>query len=448
MPSTASSFHASSSIRAPPSRLPLHQTYKLSIDFCSYNMKMDSQFPTFRPVLLLFFLFLSTATSFNITSILGNFSDFSVFNSYLTQTGLVVDINSRSTITVLATNNDAISVLSNRNLPVDSIKRIISLHVVLDYYDQSKLKQFSGKSNLLTTLFQTTGTATNQEGFLNATYLNSGDIMFGSGVRGSGLTSKFVKEVNITSTLLSSGFQSFADLLQSTGAIQTYLGAENNGLTLFAPVDKAIQVLPSNLTDDERRSLALYHAVSGYHPMEYLNKVTGPLSTLASNGNSNFQITVKTNAQKVTLNSGLNTVNVGRSILDQQQIAIFAIDAALQPPEIFASNGTLPPPSNTPPTPPTPAAPAPTAPSPSAPSPVPSGGSPPSDSGPTSSPAASPPTPSTAETPAADSPAANGPPADAKPLTPAASPPDDSSASRLYSSCFAAVLSIFYCVVV
>uniref|UniRef100_A0A5K1BKV0 FAS1 domain-containing protein n=2 Tax=Nymphaea colorata TaxID=210225 RepID=A0A5K1BKV0_9MAGN len=440
---------------------------------------MDFEFPTFRPVLLLLFLFLSTATSFNITSILGNFPDFSVFNSYLTQTGLVVDINSRSTITVLATNNDAISVLSNRNLPVDSIKRIISLHVVLDYYDQSKLKQFSGKSNLLTTLFQTTGTATNQEGFLNATYLNSGDIMFGSGVRGSGLTSKFVKvvaaepynisiiqissviippgfenastptsQVNITSTLLSSGFQSFADLLQSTGAIQTYLGAENNGLTVFAPGDKAIQVIPSNLTDDERRSLALYHAVSGYHPMQYLNKVTGPLSTLASNGNSNFQITVKTDAQKVTLNSGLNTVNVGRTILDQQQIAIYAIDAALQPPEIFASNGTLPPPSNAPPTPPTPAAPAPTSPSPSAPSPVPSSGSPPSDSGPTSSPAASPPAPPTAETPAADSPAANGPPAGAKPLTPAPSPPDASSASRLYSYCFAAVLSIFYCIVV
>ncbi|CAN6448182.1 unnamed protein product [Victoria cruziana] len=417
-------------------------------------MKMNFK-PT-SPVFLLFFLFISTATSFNITSILGNFPDFSVFNGYLTQTGLAVEINSRSPITVLATNNDAIAVLSQRNFQVDSIERILSLHVVLDYYDQNKLKQSAGRSSLLTTLFQTTGAATGQQGFLNATYLNDGDIVFGSGVRGSSLTSKFVKlitseprnlsviqissviippgfenastsasPVNITSTLMSSGFRSFTEMLQSTGVLPAYMDAENNGLTIFAPIDKAIHVLPTNLTNDERKWIALYHAVGGYHPLQYLMRVTGPLSTLASNGNSNFQITVKTTGQSVTLNSGLNTVNVGRTIIDQQQVVIYEIDAALQPPEIFASNGSLPPPSNTPPSPPAPAAPAPTPPS--------SGGSPPA-----SSPAASPPA----------SPTADSPPADVQPQTPASSPPDVSSAARSYISCTVAALSIFYRIVV
>ncbi|KAM0838749.1 hypothetical protein ACQ4PT_060761 [Festuca glaucescens] len=139
-------------------------------------------------------LFLASSTSaFNITRILGEFSDFSTLNSLLSQTKLSDEINRRQTITVLAVNNGAMGAISS--LPSDVQRKVLAMHVVLDYYDADKLRGIKNGSAMLTTMFQSTGQATNRMGFINYTRRADGVMMFGSAEPGASLTSQMVKSV-------------------------------------------------------------------------------------------------------------------------------------------------------------------------------------------------------------------------------------------------------------
>ncbi|KAJ6713185.1 FASCICLIN-LIKE ARABINOGALACTAN PROTEIN [Salix purpurea] len=124
----------------------------------------------FSPVFALCFsllLFFNTARAFNITQILSQYSDFKTFSSYLTETQLAGEINSRQTITVLVVEDGNMSPLSGK--PKDEIKNVLSGHVILDYYDVAKLQKLQNKTAMLTTLFQSSGQAVGQQGFLNVT---------------------------------------------------------------------------------------------------------------------------------------------------------------------------------------------------------------------------------------------------------------------------------------
>ncbi|KGN60156.1 fasciclin-like arabinogalactan protein 14 [Cucumis sativus] len=153
---------------------------------------MDSR--AISAALLFNFLLFSAASAFNITKLLSQFPDFTNFNDLLTQTKLADDINSRKTITILAVDNGAISGISGK--PLDVMKRILSVHVILDYYDVQKLgKLSSDNTTVLTTLYQTSGTATNEQGFLKVTLINEGEVAFKSAVKGATADSKLVKSV-------------------------------------------------------------------------------------------------------------------------------------------------------------------------------------------------------------------------------------------------------------
>ncbi|XP_047063981.1 fasciclin-like arabinogalactan protein 14 [Lolium rigidum] len=143
-------------------------------------------------VLSLLFLVSSTA-AFNITRILGEFSDFSTLNSLFSQTKLADEINRRQTITVLAVDNGAMGAISA--LPSDVQRKVLAVHVVLDYYDADKLRGIKNGSAMLTTMFQSTGQATNRMGFINYTRRADGVMMFGSAEPGASLTSQMVKSV-------------------------------------------------------------------------------------------------------------------------------------------------------------------------------------------------------------------------------------------------------------
>nr|GEX64264.1 retrotransposon protein, putative, Ty1-copia subclass [Tanacetum cinerariifolium] len=62
----------------------------------------------------------------------------SEYNNYLSQTKLDDEINSRDTITVLVLNNGAVSALAAKH-PLAVVKNVLSLHILLDYYDNKKL---------------------------------------------------------------------------------------------------------------------------------------------------------------------------------------------------------------------------------------------------------------------------------------------------------------------
>ncbi|BAT82245.1 hypothetical protein LR48_Vigan07g235300 [Vigna angularis] len=118
----------------------------------------------------------STINGFNITEMLEKYPELSSFNKYITESKLADQINSRNTITVLAVENGAISSISGKTPAV--IKAIIGTHIILDYYDEKKLMEVQANSSQLTTLYQSTGLAVKQQGFVNVSLIGEGEIAF------------------------------------------------------------------------------------------------------------------------------------------------------------------------------------------------------------------------------------------------------------------------------
>lgn len=143
--------------------------------------------------LALFLALSSTIHAFDITKLLGQYPEFSSFNKYLTETKLADEINKRNTITVLAVDNGAISAISGKS--PQAIKAIISTQVILDYFDEKKLMEAQGSGKPLTTLYQASGLATNQQGFIKVALVGEGEIAFGSAVSGAQTDSELVKTV-------------------------------------------------------------------------------------------------------------------------------------------------------------------------------------------------------------------------------------------------------------
>lgn len=141
---------------------------------------------------LSFFALLCITNAFNITEILNKNPSYSQFNNYLTQTKVADAINSRQTLTVLAVSNDHLGALSGK--PENVLTSILSLHVILDYYDVKKLQNLSNKTTILTTLYQASGKANGQMGFLNVTASSNG-VQFGSAIKGANLVANLVDSV-------------------------------------------------------------------------------------------------------------------------------------------------------------------------------------------------------------------------------------------------------------
>ncbi|XP_031090614.1 fasciclin-like arabinogalactan protein 14 [Ipomoea triloba] len=131
--------------------------------------------------------------AFNVTTMLDEYPNFSNFNNYLTQTHLAGEINSRKTVTVLVVDNGGMGALSGKSN--DVIKGVMAVHIVLDYYDVKKFMNLKQKSTKLTTLFQSTGMASSENGFLNATDMGGSTVAIGSAAKNSQLGSNLVSAV-------------------------------------------------------------------------------------------------------------------------------------------------------------------------------------------------------------------------------------------------------------
>ena len=142
----------------------------------------------------LVFLFSSSSSvnALNILQQLKGYDDYGAFVDLLNQTKLYQKINERNTVTILALTNATIASIQGRS--DDEKLAIISGHVLLDYFDKIKLNKIS-KSVAITTLYQSSGAATNEQGFVNITRLSSGQILFGSAVKKAPLVARLEKEV-------------------------------------------------------------------------------------------------------------------------------------------------------------------------------------------------------------------------------------------------------------
>nr|UKD60030.1 fasciclin-like arabinogalactan protein 7 [Centaurium erythraea] len=319
-------------------------------------------------VLLLLSTSLFLAEAHNITHILAGFPEFSTFNHYLTVTHLADDINNRETITVCAVDNAAMSDLLSKRLPISSIKNVLSLHVLLDYFGAKKLHQITNGTALAATMYQATGSAPGSSGFVNITDLKGGKVGFGA-VDSGLLNASYVKsvkeipynisiiqisqiltspeasaptpspsQVNLTSLLSAHGCKVFAETLLGTPAESTFEDTVSGGLTIFCPNDDAMKsFLPKfkNLTADQKQSLLEYHGIPEYMSLSMLKSNNGPINTLATDGNNKFNFVIQNDGPQVTLKTKIVTAKIMSTLKDEDPLAIFVVDKVLIPKELF-----------------------------------------------------------------------------------------------------------------
>ncbi|GFP96441.1 fasciclin-like arabinogalactan protein 1 [Phtheirospermum japonicum] len=309
----------------------------------------------------------------NITHILEG-SGFSTFNDYLTKTQLALEINHGQTITVCAVDNAAMNDLLSKNLDTGAVRNVLSLHVLLDYYDAKKLQQITNGTARSATLFQTTGRAAGSTGFVNITNLSGGKVVFWP-QGDEAVNATFVKEVfqnpynisviQISKVLLSPeaeapapapvqvnltaamsvdhGCKVFADTLAANKlAQQTFDDNVRSGLTILCPGDAAMNgFLPryKNLTAEGKQNLLEYHGVPVYQSFQNLKSNNGGMYTLATDGGkSNYAFTVQNDGDDVTIKNKIVTAKIVSTLTDSPpQFAIYQLDKVLLPEELFKS---------------------------------------------------------------------------------------------------------------
>ncbi|KAL1166013.1 hypothetical protein V6Z11_A06G167900 [Gossypium hirsutum] len=125
---------------------------------------------------------------------LSAYPDFTNFNNLLIQTGIAGEINKKHRVTVLVVANSNMAAVNG--VSKDAMKEVLGVHVILDYHDEAKLKQLQTKqATILTTLYQESGKAKNQQGFLNMTNTGNTPVVFASAAPGSKLDCTLVKQI-------------------------------------------------------------------------------------------------------------------------------------------------------------------------------------------------------------------------------------------------------------
>ncbi|CAA0815392.1 Fasciclin-like arabinogalactan protein 1 [Striga hermonthica] len=280
----------------------------------------------------------SAADAHNITRILAQHPEFSTFNHYLTETHLAPEINQRETITVCAVDNAAMSDLLAKHLTIGAIRNVLSIHVLLDYFDGKKLHQITDGTALAATMFQATGSAPGSTGFVNITDLKGGRVGFAP--QDGPVAATFVKSVeaipynisviqissilpspeaeapapapsqaNITAIMSAHGCKVFAEtLLANPDAEQTFQSNVESGLTIFCAGDEAMKSFTPrfrNLTAAGKQSLLEYHGIPVYQSLAGLKSSNGLTNTLATDGASKFDFTVQNDGTDVTIRTGI-----------------------------------------------------------------------------------------------------------------------------------------------
>ncbi|KAK8541658.1 hypothetical protein V6N13_137748 [Hibiscus sabdariffa] len=151
--------------------------------------------------------------------------------------------------------------------------------------------------------------------------------------------------VNLTYLLSVAGpFHTFLDYLESTKVMDTFQNQANNteqGITIFVPKDGAFKALKkpslSNLSDDQLKSLILFHAIPRFYTLADFNDLSakGPISTFAGGG---YTLNFTDNSGTVHLNSGWSRTKVSSAVHSTHPVAIYQIDKVLLPEAIFGTD--------------------------------------------------------------------------------------------------------------
>ncbi|XP_047308842.1 fasciclin-like arabinogalactan protein 4 [Impatiens glandulifera] len=329
--------------------------------------------------IIIHFLLFSTITAVNITDLLSPFPDLSDFNNLLTTTAVAGDLSTRSSLTILAVPNSYLrsSDLFRRSSSPVNLADVIRYHVLLQYLSWSEIQTIPTSGKLITTLYQTTGRATNNFGSVNITNdftirstdtnsqsnatiltlvktipynftiftINSTLIPFGFDLTASETRQSL--GINITKALIDGhDFNVAAALLTASGVEQEFEIDEGGaGITIFVPTDEAFSNLPAtdnfqSLPADDKAVVLKFHVLHSYYPLGSLESIVNPVQpTLATEmmGAGSFTLNISRVNGSVTINSGIVQAAVTRTVLDQNPLAIFGVSNVLLPREVFGN---------------------------------------------------------------------------------------------------------------
>ncbi|XP_078443586.1 fasciclin-like arabinogalactan protein 2 [Wolffia australiana] len=146
-------------------------------------------------------------------------------------------------------------------------------------------------------------------------------------------------QLSFTVLMTKKGCAKFAALLLSFPEAQkAYEDNVGGGLTIFCPVDDAVDDFTDdfkNLTAEGKSSLLLFHGTPYYNSLETLKTQNGVVTTLATTGNKNYNMTVQNDGNDVTLETKSGTSKITGTVVDEEPLAAFTIDKVLKPWELF-----------------------------------------------------------------------------------------------------------------
>ncbi|CAL9079306.1 unnamed protein product [Musa textilis] len=258
-----------------------------------------------------------------------------------------------------------------KHLSILTLRNVLALHILTDYYGAKKLHQLTGGSTISSSVFQSSGHAPGTTGYINITDHRRGKVTFITEDAGGAAPAVFVKSVkeipynisilqistiltspeaeapvaapapvNLTEVMSRKGCKAFADmLLARRDVLQTFQDNLDSGLTVFCPNDDAVAAFApkyKNLTAEGKASLLLYHGVPGYYSPQLLKTNAAAMSTLATSGHSkNFHYSVRTDGDAITLKTHIVTATITSTVVDQDPDAVYAVDKMLEPRELF-----------------------------------------------------------------------------------------------------------------
>ncbi|KAL0320100.1 UNVERIFIED_CONTAM: Fasciclin-like arabinogalactan protein 7 [Sesamum radiatum] len=151
--------------------------------------------------------------------------------------------------------------------------------------------------------------------------------------------------VNLTDLLSVAGpFHTFLNYLQSTKVIETFQNQANNteeGITIFVPKDESFSSLKkpslSNLTQDQIKSLCLFHALPHYYTLADFRNLSqqNPIQTFAG---GSYVLNFTDSSGTVRLDSGWTKTKVISAVHATDPVAIYETDKVLLPEAIFGTD--------------------------------------------------------------------------------------------------------------
>nr|XP_004488227.1 fasciclin-like arabinogalactan protein 4 [Cicer arietinum] len=345
--------------------------------------------PQITLTFMLYLLILSPtpSLSLNITALLSTFPDLSQFTALLSAaTPLTTELSHRTSLSLLAVPNSFLSTdphLSHHQLSSSALTDVLRYHVLLQFLSWSDLHSLPPSGKLVTTLFQTTGRATNNFGSVNITHdphtdavsirspapysssnatvieliktlpynvtiftVSSLLIPYGFDLMASETRPSIL--LNITKTLIEAhNFNVAASMLSASGVVNEFEAGEGGaGITMFIPVDDAFADLPpsvslQSLPADKKAVVLKNHVLRAYYPLGSLQSTSNPLQpTLATEtmGAGSFTLNISRFNGSVAINTGIVQALITQTVFDQNPIAIFGVSKVLLPKEIFGKN--------------------------------------------------------------------------------------------------------------